>query len=218
MTIGFQLFLERAPMTLHTGEFFVSTAQWPARLLVVVKGRSAPVGGVVTIFALLAVAPSVHITAAMTGDTPGFQLPIRDIFKVTGLAGQVLVSSGQPETGFDGVFKSPAVPVSLGMAAITGLSVAAQVHILYPVTADTLGLLKGVFLSSVATGTGQGFMMATQGKISLGVVKGPVFFPTAGFVTVIALLTQGLAVGILILVAVKALRRCLPQRCACTMA
>lgn len=113
MATGIQFFLQRAPMTLHAGELFVSTAQWPTRLLAVIKARSAPVGGVVAIFALLAVAPPMHIAAAMAGDTLGFQLPVSDIFKVTGLAGQVLVSSGQPEAGFDGVLKSPALPVSL---------------------------------------------------------------------------------------------------------
>lgn len=137
---------------------------------------------------------------------------------MTGLAGQVVVSACQAETGFSRMFESAIFPVPLRVAAVTIIAIAPQVNILYPVTADAIVVFKIVLLACMTTAAIEGFVMPAQWKFSAVVIEGLPIMPTAGLMTVATLHAQGLAMGVLLLMTTMAGSRGLPIRSALLVA
>jgi hypothetical protein len=206
-TFGAETVAQGAAVALQAGQGFMLAEQGPVGIFTVVKPSQRPLIGVVATVTLPAMSPGVNVNTAVARYTFDRWRAFVQAVVMTSLAG--LLPMGAPEFKFRlcRVIKLGAVPVRLRMAAVTALAIAAEVNISNAVATDAPCTLKSVLLTRVATATRHRLMPALQGEVCSAVIEilGPM--PAFRTVTCTTFIAQGLAVRVLLLMAIMAFAR-----------
>ncbi len=161
----------RALVTCGADELGVRAVQRKGGVERVIEADFCPVGRRVTIVALGPVVAGMDIIYAMAGVTRRFGKLFELVVFVAGLAVQPSVSISQSEARFREVVEARVGPAGRRMAALAGIAVGADVHIVHSVTVDALAWRLLVELVAMTARTSQVRMLADERKFGRVVVE-----------------------------------------------